>query len=73
MGDMAEWINDDAPWDGVGPDPEERDLMELRAEIERLRARMTLADGLARDYAANDPDLYGSAMKQIRQALTDRE
>jgi len=28
MSDMAEWINDDTPWDGIGPDPEERAIIE---------------------------------------------
>jgi len=40
MGDMADWVNDDTPWDGIGPDPEERALIERaeKAEAERDEA-----------------------------------
>jgi len=46
MSDMAEFINDDTPWDGIGPSPEEREIYELklantllRREVDALVAR----------------------------------
>lgn len=39
MGDMADMQIEDGmmPWDGIGPDPEEHELIELRAENEQIQ------------------------------------
>lgn len=68
MGDMADWVNDDSPWDGMWYSPEERKNMAKKRRIASISLATKTDDGYEYDQHGvllGDPDYPGSASALI--------